>query len=249
MIKIYLSLFLIIAVISCKPSEQKNLSVEDKHKNPVQPKSKLDQILGDKVLDFEKEIIRDNNFDDLLNLSVDDLLRVSELYEVEKIGNKMYHLKQKGYYNEARNFEIILKTKGDSVIDYYCINDELIIGKQMQNDTLFLVTNNVHHPYWKKIDGVNVYAMDQNLNVLWHYQPNNEQAGLNGVRFLEVTPNEVIFKVEITESSTAVYTVYKVKLNKSGELIGYEYESSMNTKRKPSKEFLDALFSHTFDHN
>ena len=111
------------------------------------------------------------------------------------------------------------------------------------NDTIFVLTQNVgNNPYWRKVHGLNVYAINSNFEVQWKYSSRKSDIAVYAVSFTDQNTPEIVFKVEITEGSTMVYNVYHIYLNKSGEFVKTIYISSMNRNSPTPDEFLESLF-------
>ena len=209
----------------------------------ILPTAEIDKILGDKVLDFEKQVLRGNNFDDLLGFSRKDLLEESKLYKVKELENEIIRLSQVKLYNEARNFEILLKMNNDTVVDFLVINDEEIRDFQFNNDTIYVLTQNIDiHKYWKKWNGLNIYAINSDLEFFWKYSSLKDDLSLDAVSFAYQNTQEIVFKVNISIASTEVYDVYHIYLNKTGQFVKSNYVLSINTNRATSDELLERVF-------
>jgi hypothetical protein len=231
-----------IALLYFNCSENKPIESTTKPK-VILSTTKIDKILGDKVLDFDKEELRENNFNDLLGYSRKDLLEESKLYNVKELENEIIRLSQVKLYNEARNFEILLRMDNDTVVDFLVINDERIRDFQFMNDTIFVLTQNIDiHKYWKKANGLNVYAINSDLEFFWKYSSRKDDLSVDAVSFADQNTQEIVFKVKLSIASTEVYDVYHIYLNKTGEFVKSNYILSINTNRATSDELLERVF-------
>ncbi len=200
--------------------------------------AKIDSILGDKMLDGEKKLVRENNFDQLLNFQREDFNQESKLYTIVELTNSIFHVSQVKTYNEARNFELFIKMENDTVSDYLVIHDEKILDMIVRSDTIFVLTQFIEvHREWKKNNGIAIYALGKDLTVYWKKDFYGEYK-LGAVKFDSNHPENLAFYVELYEASQMVFNEYKVTFNEFGDVINYTHFRSMNTKRRPSDETL-----------
>jgi len=203
----------------------------------------LDSILGDKLINEEVGEIRKNNFSDLLQLSKDDLLYKSSLYDVSELGEDFFILNQKRFYSEARLFSVLLKVEQENVVNYQVFNDFQIIDKSINSKGLFLLLGNFgnYNKFWKTNNEVLLIRFDHDLNQLWTYTPNSDQLPLEAVK-IEFQDDYVIVTVNIITGCHICYNTFDIKIDNQGKCFYAVQIGEQNSSVVLNEETIDKVF-------
>ena len=203
--------------------------------------SKLDTILGDKILD-ESNNIRLNNFESFKNLTEDDLLVESKLYEVIPLGIGFYEIKQVKIYTKARLFSAILKVEDGIVVNYFVLNDFNIKDVKIVDSSLYVIADDYENKnaVWSYKGLVKMIKLSLGFNQSWVYTITAESA-LEG---LEVKYSEIstTWKVNVMPGSSMVYNYFELNLNDLGEFQSVKWIESYEGTNAVSEVEMNEIF-------
>lgn len=226
--KIVFILSAFLFIVAC--SENKKVVVEKTEEIIVDTQielSKLDTILGDKILDQATDNIRLNNFKSFKNLTEGDLLVESKLYEVTAIETDLYLLKQKKIYTEARRFSAILKVEDGIVENYYVSNDFTIKDVERTDNSLFIISDdtNNHNSYWRYKKQVKMMKLDNGFNAEWEYKISSDDYGIEGCT-VDVSNSDSHWDINVMPGSTMLEDIYRLELDELGVFKSVKWVSS-----------------------
>lgn len=144
--------------------------------NTLEISNPIDTIVGDKVLNPVIKEIRRNNLEGLIGMNKKYLYLKSKLYEVKEIDQNYFILRQRKRYSEARNFDLLLKTDVNKVIDYIVFNDFLI--KDIKRDSVYWIVllsdfENTNS-YWYSRQQIRIKKLDGDFNEIWDFEKDSE---------------------------------------------------------------------------
>jgi hypothetical protein len=189
----------------------------------------LDTILGDKVLNAEKEQFRYDNFSSLLFLEEKHLNLPSELYVIENLDSNTYRLKQKTSYSEARNFSMLISTHLGKIKQYHIFNDFLIGDIQKDKDYWLVLLSDYdqHNTFWRSNQQIHIVKMDFNFNEIWRYSINEETPFLGGK--IRISNDKYYAIIEVITGCHMCYVEAELTLTKQGELLSIEQIGKVNS--------------------
>ena len=178
----------------------------------------LDKILGDKLLDVKTGKIRDNNFMDLIGMETHYLAIPSKLYEVEKITEDLYLLKQRKTYTNARRFSALLKISEEQIIQYEIFNDWEVVQFISQEDKTVLLCHNFNHydSYWtQNQNAMTVLKYDGALQKEWGYKPNDKNLVIEGLG-IKLISNRIKVAINIITGCHICTNEIELELDEKG---------------------------------
>jgi len=169
--------------------------------------SPLDTILGDKIIIEYAQEIRHDNFPGLLTLRKEHLQIESSIYDINPLDENHFVISQKQSYSEARNFNILVKTNAEQIVDYVVFNDFAIsdVASDSSNWILLLSDINQTSAHWKSEQQIKVVRLDSAFNEKWNYTCNSVLP-LSG-QSLNVHPDYYAFQVEVITGCSICYTL------------------------------------------
>jgi hypothetical protein len=203
-----LLVLMVLVLAQCSPSTKEQTVGEND----------LDKILGDKLLDVKTGKIRDNNFMDLIGMETHCLAIPSKLYEVEKITEDLYLLKQRKTYTNARRFSILLETNEGQVIQYESLDDWDVVQFASKEGNIVLLCHNFDYydDYWiRNQNAMTIMEYDNTLQKQWQYEPNNKSLLIEGLG-LEVFSNKIKATINIITGCHICTNEIELELDEKG---------------------------------
>lgn len=235
-------LLLLFIVSSCGDKiDETSLKIDSAEEN--MSTSPLDLILGEKVLNYEANEIRPDNFKDFLNLKRSDFTDSSDIYDITVIDNLFIALKQKRTYNDAQKYGVIIKLNGEDVVAYEVIyNFDIIDLLRNEEDLYILATqlNNVND-YWTTDRGINLRRMNSNLMTLWMYHNQVDEHPLNA-QSIKMTNEGIVLNIDMITGCSMCYNDVDLLINKDGACTKATVNSIQNTSVRLSQDFLNSTF-------
>lgn len=208
----------------------------------LQAQTNLDSILGDKILDLNTHEIRNNNFELLKQLKVENLEEASTLYKVEALSNNYFLLKQTKIYSEARNFSLILKTDDDSVTEYYVLNDFFVRDVIQHKNQFILLCDDFgnYNIFWKTSFTAKIIKLDKNFNEIWKYEVSDEDYPLEAESSRK-TEKGSLHTINVITGCHICYSIAELELSDKGKFKSVK-EIGVNNSEHLSLEFLQGIF-------
>lgn len=238
-------LFLILILLnSCK---EKTVEIVPKIENPVLQNlikpNPIDTILGDKLLDFDSLLIRENNFQSFYGVTKENLNSASKLYELEIKGDKLYILNQVKAYTEARLFSAVLALENDAVSNYLIFEDYKIKDAFWDGTYLYVLLGNFenYNTYWKSENKITLLKLSQELDILWTYTAKDDLFNIVPVR-VESKSNILSVKVNLSVGCHICYNIYEINLNEKGAFISVKELYKHNSDHELKDEELEEIF-------
>lgn len=184
----------------------------------LQAQIKLDDILGDKILDINTHKIRNNNFELLKQLKVESLEEASTLYKVESLSENYFLLKQIKTYSEARNFSMVLKTDGKFVIDYYVLNDFFVRDVIQDKKQFILLCDDFgnYNIYWRTSFTAKIINIDKNLHEIWKYEIHYKDYPLKAESSRK-TEKSSLHTINVIDGCHMCYSIAELELSNNGK--------------------------------
>lgn len=238
-IKLTYYLVSIIFIYSCSPEPK----VDSENITPPTSSNPMDSILGEKVINEALGEIRKSNFSDLLQLSKDDLLNKSNLYDVSELGDDFFILNQRRFYSEARLFSVLLKVEQENVVNYKVFNDFKIMDKSISSKDLFLLLGNFgnFNKFWKTDNEVQLIRFDNDLNQLWTYTLNSDQFPLEATK-IKCLNDHVTVTINIITGCHICYNTFEIKIDNQGNCLSAIQIGEQNSSVVLSEETIDKIF-------
>lgn len=191
--------------------------------------SKLDTILGDKLIEFDSNKIRKNNFESLLNLQIAELNKTSNIYTVKQLNKQFYLIQQIKNYELARKFSLLVKSDGKKIIDFRVFNDLIIQDIKREGDYWIVVLSDYmnRNPHWKTKYQFCVLKLDDAFNEIWSYSKDLDEP--MSVSDLTLLKDEYTIKVNIVTGCEICFVTAKLHLSKKGEYLTIEPISNTNS--------------------
>lgn len=202
----------------------------------------LDQILGDKWI--SNDSIRKNNFENLIGLPKSVLLAKSKLYSVTKVNDEVFLMRQNKSYSEARNFDLLLQIRNDSVCTFKAIEDFSIIDIKKDNSDWILLLSDWDNTSadWESKQQIEIKKIDKNFEDVWTKLYKGNTYHLNAERIDEIT-DHYNFTLKFIAVCHECFIRVNLRLTKEGKFVLVENLGQVNTTHQINQEELEAFFS------
>ncbi len=146
----------------------------------------------------------------------------SDLYEIEKLDDTRYILRQKKAYTNARTFNLILKTAKGKIKSYYALNDFQTIDAELEPEhSLILVSDfGIYSEHWKSEQQIKIIKLDANFNEIWTYILNVDTP-LNG-RSLSIKNDKYHATIDVITGCHICSVQVELELSRNGELLSFK---------------------------
>ncbi|MBI1286951.1 MAG: hypothetical protein GC178_05170 [Flavobacteriales bacterium] len=228
---------LLVAFSSCSP---KQLNTNDGTAKTTNP---LDLILGDKLLELGSGEIRENNFQDVLTLSKQNLSDSSSLYDVYTEDSVFYFVNQRKMYSAARLFSMVLKVEGQNVAKFRAVDDFKVADMSSDTKGVTVLFGNFgfYGEHWKTDNEVQLVRFDNNLNEVWRYTPISSRFPMEGLKIFSQDGYTSVWINLITGCHICVNT-YEVKVDSLGKCISAIEVDRNNSDVTIRKSLVDEVF-------
>lgn len=233
---------LFILIISCTTKVDSTVTYLDSENEEKTETSKLDTILGDKILDDLTDSIRLNNFESFKNLNEADLLVKSKLYDIDLIENGFYLINQKKVYTAARLFSAILKVNDGKVVNYFVLNDFTIKDVKIVDSNLHAIADDYDNKntFWRYKGLVKMLNLNLDFSQNWVYTITSESA-LEGMEINYIN-NSTIWKINVMPGSSMLHNYFELKLNDLGEFKSVKWRESFENYNALSELEMNKIF-------
>jgi hypothetical protein len=203
----------------------------------------LDSIVGEKLVDESSGAIRKDNFSDFLDISKQNLIQKTKLFDVSKISSHFYSINQSKTYKTARSFSVILKIKNDSICKYYVKNDFQIIDHIKHSKGLTSLFGNFgnYSRHWKTNNEIELIRFDNNLNQLWVYAPSSNKFPLEAIE-VEDRGDFVRAEIDVVTGCHECTNTFELRIDSLGNCFSAVEIDKTNSSITLSTNTIDEIF-------
>jgi outer membrane protein assembly factor BamB len=220
---------LFLGLFCFQSCEMKSEDIAQGTSETTHPFNPIDTILGDKVLSLDPNEFRYDNFNSLVDLDEDYLNWDSDLYEIEKLNDTLFIMRQKKTYTDARTFGIILKPSNGKIESYYVLNDFEIIDVEIEPNHCLILASDffIYSEHWKSEQQVKIIKLDDDFNEIWTFNLNVYKP-LNG-RSLSINNDKFYATIDVITGCHMCSVQVEFEFSRDGELLSYKQTGKENS--------------------